>query len=197
MKEKIKELLGFGLESGVVATAVGCDISYVSQLLSDVEFGAEVQQLKLINFAGHASRDRKYDALEDSLLEKLEGMIPLIARPMELVRALAIINSAKRRATPDANPSGANGSVTVVNLQLPPALATQIRMNTKNQVLEVNQQSIASLPAAGVSKKLEELRARRVEATEVKQVVADDVTNAGLKALQLLKQEHLPVADLL
>jgi hypothetical protein len=36
--EKIKELLGSGLSNDVVASAVGCDPSYVSQLMSNETF---------------------------------------------------------------------------------------------------------------------------------------------------------------
>jgi hypothetical protein len=193
MKEKIKELLGLNLEASTVALAVGCTESYVSQLISDSDFAAEVQALKLTNFTEHARRDRRYDTLEDTLLEKLEGMVPLMARPETVLRAIAIINAAKRRAVSSTDQTP-HQSTTIVALSLPNVLAAKININERNQVVEVEGKTIASMPAKGVARRLEELQQRRSEKSEA---VAADNKLALQRIKELTVLEHLPVADLL
>jgi len=195
MIDKIKELLGLGLEGVIVASAVGCSESYVSQLLSDDTFAADVQALRLANFAEHASRDRKYDSIEDTLIAKLEGMIPLMARPETVLRAIATINGANRRAAP--SDGGGTGNVTnntFVSLKLPKVLAAQIMLNPSNQVVEVAGKTVASMPASGVAKQLEDLRARQVA---TKHLQAEAATEAIEKIQKLTKLEFLPVAEVL
>ena len=74
MRDKILKLLGQGLTPQLVATAVGCEPSYVSQLLSEEAFALEVAQARCANLEEATDRDKKYDKLEDAFLQKLEAI---------------------------------------------------------------------------------------------------------------------------
>jgi len=85
-------LLGQGLGPEVVAAAIGVSTSRISQLLSDPEFSAKVAEARYNNLAKHNSRDAAYDAMEDSLIEKLRDLMPYMMRPMEVLKAIQVIN---------------------------------------------------------------------------------------------------------
>ena len=90
-------LLGQGLGAEIVASAVGVTVSRISQLLSDPEFSAQVAHLRYENLAKHNQRDNKYDVMEDDLLDKMKDLIPMMYKPFEVLKAIQIINQAKRR----------------------------------------------------------------------------------------------------
>ncbi len=192
--ERIKELLGVGLPNNVVASAVGVTDSYISQLLADPEFAAEVTQLKLINLTETAARDKKYNSLEDKLLEKLENVLPYLVKPMEVLAAIKTINSAVRRAAPSELAGQAN--VQVVQLQLPDnsAFAARFVINKESQVVEIAGRSLATMPAKGVVAKLQE--AKKNAATNTTEHAAD-MENAKERLSNLQSLMHLPVAEVL
>src|SRR3989442_56905 len=92
-------LLGQGLGPEIVAAAVGASVSRISQLLSAPEFSAQVAELRYENLAKHNTRDNAYDSLEDTLIEKLKDCLPYMMRPMEILKAIQVINAAKRRGS--------------------------------------------------------------------------------------------------
>ncbi len=192
--ERIKELLGVGLPNNVVASAVGVTDSYISQLLADPEFAAEVTHLKLINLTETAARDKKYNSLEDKLLEKLENVLPYLVKPMEVLAAIKTINSAVRRAAPSELAGQAN--VQVVQLQLPDnsAFAARFVINKESQVVEIAGRSLATMPAKGVVAKLQE--AKKNAATNTTEHAAD-MENAKERLSNLQSLMHLPVAEVL
>ena len=153
MKEKVKELLGMNLKPVVVASAVGVSESYISQLLSDAEFSKEVQELKLRNLSETIERDKRWDGLEDGLLQRLEDILPMgFTRPMELLRALQVVNAAKRRSTPQEAATAT--SMTIVPLLIPAVVASKFVANAQGQVVEVEGRTIATMPASVVAEKL-------------------------------------------
>lgn len=201
MKEKIKELLGLNIPANVVATAVGIDTSYISQLLGDEAFAAEVAQLRIANTAANAARDRKYDSIEDSLIARLEEMLEgplLFTKPNEILSAIRIINAAKRRAAP-AELGGASNAGNFLSLHLPEnsEFAARFVVNGKNQVVEIAGRSISTMGAKAVVAKMEELqRNRAAPGTQVLEHKRD-LDDATERLSGLVKLEHLPVADCL
>lgn len=189
MKEKIKELLGLGLPNGVVASAVGVSDAYVSQLLSEDIFAKEVQELRLVNLSEHATRDKKWNSLEDSLLKKLEELMEFggFTRPIEVLRALQVVNGAKRRAAPQE--FAATAQQNVVPLILPIVLAPKFILNSQGQVVEVEGRVIATMPANIVNETL--------KASKGKQLEQDDASRARGRLDNLQKLELLPVHELI
>src|SRR4051812_31102533 len=103
--ERIKQLLGQGLPTGIVASAVGCDPSYISQLLEDSTFHNDVLLLRAGKAEKAVARDNKWDDIEQRAIERASTLIDYVSRPNDLVRIAALANAAKRRSTEFANGS--------------------------------------------------------------------------------------------
>jgi transcriptional regulator with XRE-family HTH domain len=151
LKDKILNFLGAGVSPEKVASAVGVDPSYISQLISDPNFAAEVSDRKLLSLQEATNRDRRLDGLEDKLIDKTEKLLesPLaFSRPMESVRALVMINGLKRRgAQGDSHISQNN---TVVNLILPNFITTKFTVDVNNQVVQTGDKTFVTVPSKSV-----------------------------------------------
>lgn len=129
------ELLGSGISPVVVATTLGITESAVSQWLAQKEFAEQVTARRFSSLQKHASRDAKWDEIEDKLLQKMDDLIPFMYKPMEVFRALQLANAAKRRG-PSA-PENTHIANTVVNLSIPVQILQRFTKNSDNQVIEV------------------------------------------------------------
>lgn len=155
-EERALTLLGQGLGPEVVASAVGVTVSRISQLLSSPEFSAQVAELRYKNLSKHNERDNAYDRMEDNLLQKLQDLLPFMVRPMEVLKAIQIINAAKRRGS--SAPESITNQQTVVQLVMPTQIINRYTVNTHNQVIQAGQQDLvtvqsSSLPALLASRK--------------------------------------------
>jgi arginine/lysine/ornithine decarboxylase len=192
-KDKARELLGAGLENSVVASALGVSASLVSQWLSEETFADEVQTLKLVNLTQATERDRKWNTLEDKLLDKLEFLLPTLTNPAVVLQALRTVNGATRRSNPRELEPVANQ--THVHLHMPSLLAAKFVVNPANQVVEVDGRSIATMPANAVVKELE----RRKQLQEIiphPSQDAIDKARAQERIDNLAKLSFLPVHEL-
>lgn len=140
-KQRIKEMLGKGLPPATVATAIGVTESYISQLLADVDFATEVASLRLDVLQKHNDRDQHYDTIEDKLLEKLDDVLVYMTKPGEVLKALQIINAAKRRGTDTLQQGGNLANATIINLVLPKHTVSSFTTNTIGQVVEAEHTS--------------------------------------------------------
>ncbi len=153
-KEQIKDLLSSGVSPTDTAAAVGCDVSYISQLLSDDRFAEEVAIKKTASLTAHARRDATIDGIEDKLLSQLNDMVDNSAfyKPRDVLHAMAVINKAIRRG-----PSigvGATGTVVnnIIQLQMPEHVVRRFTTNRINEVVEVEAedgkaQTLVTMPA--------------------------------------------------
>ena len=132
---RILELLGTGLSPEIVASAAGVTPSYISQLLSEPSFSAQVTQLRFDNLQSATNRDRKYDDIEDALIAKMQDLLPMMYKPLEVLRAITVINGAKRRGA--SAPETIHMNNTVVNLVIPTQILQKFTVNSANQVVEV------------------------------------------------------------
>jgi len=132
---RILELLGNGLSPEIVATAAGVSPSFISQLLSTEEFATQVTALRFKNLQEDTERDKRYGKLEDQLLTKMEDLLPMMYKPMEILRAITVVNGAKRRGA--SAPETQHINNTVVNLVMPRTILQQFITNANNQVVEV------------------------------------------------------------
>lgn len=151
LKDKILNFLGAGVSPEKVASAVGVDPSYISQLISDPNFASEVSDRKLLNLEVATNRDRRLDGLEDKLIDKTEKLLdsPLaFNRPMESVRALVMINSLKRRGSQADSHISQNS--TVVNLILPNFITTKFTVDVNNQVVQTGDKTFVTVPSKSV-----------------------------------------------
>jgi len=140
------ELLGSGAGPEQVASAVGVTTGAISQLLANENFAAAVADLRFQSLSSYNTRDEKINSLEDQLLEKLENLLPMMFRPMEVVRAYATINAAKRRGA--AAPTTVNSTQNIVSITLPQIIVdrfTAVTTNINNQVIKVGDQDLITM----------------------------------------------------
>ena len=158
MQDRVIELLGRGYSQTVVASALGVDDSYVSQLVSLPHVRDAVSTLRLQHIHAQVELDSGADSLEKDALDKLHKLLPYVMKPMEVVRIYQIANAAKRRSSEVT--SGIESKTPIVQLVLPQIMAMQFKLSTDKQVVEINGKSMAALPSGLLNKKLEERKQR-------------------------------------
>jgi hypothetical protein len=141
-------LLSQGLGPEVVASAVGVSTSRISQLLSDPEFAAKVAEGRYENLAKHNVRDNAYDSMEDDLLQKLKDCLPYMVRPMEILKAISVINAAKRRGS--SAPESITSQQTVVQLVMPTQIIQSFTTNVNNQVIKAGNQDLVTVQSSNM-----------------------------------------------
>lgn len=166
-EERALTLLGSGIAGEAVASALGVTASYISQLLSDEEFSEQVTALRYENLQKHNHRDNTYDTLEDKLLVKLENSLPLMYKPAEVLKAIQIVNGAKRRG--QSAPDQVTNQQNIVNLVLPTVILEKFATNLNNQVVRVGKQELLTLP----SNQLLETADNHEQATKLNKAAAE------------------------
>lgn len=154
-KERGLQLLGSGLGPTDVATALGCDPSFVSQWLMDENFRAQVLAKRIESLQAQTKRDQKIDGIEDALIEKLQESVQWLTKPKDILLAFNILNNAKRRG---ATASGQiNLTQNVVTINMPPVARQHYfpKTNAQGEVVQVGDQ-------VTVTKSLQQLMAERV-----------------------------------
>ena len=153
-KKTIIELLGSGVEPKMVASAVGCEVSYISQLMADDDFRSQVVEKRSIALQANTKRDRFIDNLEDRVLQKLSDSLDLMYKPSDLLRAFAVINRAERRGAQVQETSNITNNI--VTLNLPVAVTNQVIVtNEHSEVIEIDGQTMVSMPAHSLLKSLQ------------------------------------------
>jgi hypothetical protein len=140
---RILKLLGSGHGPEVVSNACGVTVSYVSQLLSEPEFAAQVSELRFANLQKYNELDEQYDTMEQQLVKQLSDILPLIMRPMELIKAISVINAVKRRG--QSAPEQVTNQTTIVNLQMPVQIIQKFTTNSNNQVINAGNQTLETM----------------------------------------------------
>jgi hypothetical protein len=153
-KTQIKELLGSGLNAETVASAVGCEVSYISQLLSDEQFASDVSSLRTVALTAYSRRDETINGMEDKIISKLAAIIEDdgFYKPKDLLAAFAIVNKAQRRGSPLTHTG--NTITNIVQLSLPTQIVKQFTTNRMNEVIEVEGQTMVTMPAHSLLRKL-------------------------------------------
>lgn len=150
---RVKTLLGHGVPLEAVARAVGCTPSYISQLMSDDNFRAEVSEARMQTLAAASERDKKIDTIEDKLLNKLHELIDFMHKPGDVLRAAAVVNKMQRRGQGQQD----NNTVihqNVVQISLPQSVASRFVTDINGVVIEADKQSLVTMPATQLMKKL-------------------------------------------
>jgi len=149
-------LLGAGVAPAQVAASLGVTDSYISQLVSDEHFAARVAELRFESLQKHNARDNKYDDMEDKLLERMEDCLPLMHRPMEILKAIQVINMAKRRG--QSTPESLTNKQTVIQLNIPVQILNTFRANPQGQVTEIGNQSLLTIQSGSLESLVKEKR---------------------------------------
>lgn len=145
-QERAIKLLGSGVSPEQAATALGVTPSLISQYLAEQEFAQAVAELRFNALQKHNETDAAYDTLEDALIEKLADVMPLMVRPMEILKAIQVINGAKRRG--QSAPEQTIHQNTVVNLVMPTQIIQKFSMNSNNQITDVGSQTLETIQSS-------------------------------------------------
>lgn len=195
---RIQKLLGQNLPASIVASTVGCDTSYISQLMENEEYKNTVLLLRAGKAEGAVARDSTWDNVEDMALKRAVEMLPLVSRPSDLIRIASLANAAKRRA---AEYAGINETTTpTVNLVLPQGAVIHFQMNSNAQVVEVDGRSMAALPTKVLTEQMAARKAARDTAGVVDVLpvtpVAPALTNNPAPSLAQLTERKKVVSIL-
>lgn len=142
-EDRALSLLGYGTSAEQTAAACGVSPARISQLLSNPEFAAKVALARYEHLNKHNNTDSKYDDLENKLLDTLETLSPLLMRPMEVLKAISVINNAKRRGA--AAPIDTTQTNSVVQLIMPSILMQKFQVNINNQVVVAGDQTLQTI----------------------------------------------------
>lgn len=148
LEQRALTLLGSGVAQEQVAAALGVTPSYISQLVSDEEFSSQVSELRFKNLQKHNERDNKLDSLEDQVIHKIEQTLPMVMRPMELVRMLQVVNAAKRRGS--STPDAVLQKQQVVTISIPTTVVQKFVTNIENQVVQTGEQQLITMQSGAL-----------------------------------------------
>lgn len=147
-EQRAIKLLAAGLQNSQAAAALGVTESRVSQMLAEENFAAEVAAAKFLAMEKRTTRDAAYDELEDTLLEKVKLASQFESRLPVLVKALQIINAARRSMT--SGPAAGNLQQTVVNITIPQVAASMFTTNSNNQVISAGEQQLLTIQSGAL-----------------------------------------------
>lgn len=160
VEERALSLLGSGVPAVSVASALGVTEGRISQLLSNKIFLEQVATLRFKSLQEHNVRDGKYDTLEDRLLIKLEKSLPLLMRPESILKAINIVNGAKRRG--QSAPQQVVNNNNIVNLTVPVIIAEKFTTNINNQVTKAGEQELLTMGSGNLLKQVEDAEKERI-----------------------------------
>lgn len=169
-------LLGSGVSADQTASALGVTPSAISQLLANDEFAEQVTILRYENLQSHNKRDGEYDDIEDLLLKKLRNSLGLIIRPDLLLKAIATVNSARRRG--QSRPEQVAATATVITLMLPTTVVQKFTTNVNNQVIQAGQQSLHTIESSTLVKQLAD---KSTAVNELDNILPPGVTHDQIK----------------
>lgn len=169
IRDRLINFLATGMTQEEAARTVGCDPSYVSQLLSTDDFVQDLDQAKkqLVKDAQAEEQEARMNKLEDVLVNSLMQNAPF-ASFSEVTKAMEMLIRAK---TAKAMREGKiQGPVfqqnNFINLSLPQAAAPEIVLNTQKEIIAVGEKTLAPMPAKGVKNLFTILEEKKKKAAE-------------------------------
>lgn len=153
-RDRILELLGSGLANGIVASTIGCDPAIITNLMAEEEFSSKVVELRSKSLLAATKRDRSIDEIEEDLIEILGEQVKTrqIYKPREVLQAFSVLNRAQRRGNPAE--AGVTINNNIVQLVLPTSVTQGFTKNIQGEVIEVEGQSLQTMPAQSLLKHL-------------------------------------------
>lgn len=175
-QDRIAGLLVQGMKPAMVASIVGCDPSYISQLLKDEAFLYHLQSLNTELEAGEAPleadvEDRKQEALfladkmlaaEHHALDKILKEMPYLSGRDAIV-ALDVIGKRKDATLAQAfgpkgilpsAPTVAGHTTVQVTLTVPNICIPELTLSSNNEIISIGERSVAAMPTATLKQML-------------------------------------------
>lgn len=159
VEEMALALLGDGIPQESVASHLGVSESLISQLVSREDFAAKLIELRYTALSKHNERDKSYDSIEDELIVKLRDSLPLMFRPEQVLKAVQVINAAKRRGS--SAPAATTQQQTIVKIVMPVRVINKFTTNVMNQVIEAGDQKLVTVQSGVLMESLKKQQGQR------------------------------------
>ena len=138
-----------------------------------LRFATAVIEKKFEALSKHNERDDSINSMEDKLISKLQDCLPFMTRPMEILKAFTVINAAKRRG--QTAPDSLTQKTTIVQLNIPAILVERFTANINNQVVQVGDRSLLTIPSSQMNKQLEARNAATLANLTLREQVSDAI----------------------
>jgi len=161
-REKIISYLGQGIQQSVVASSCGVTPAYISQLLEVQEVRDEIALLQAGQLEKALTSDAKMDDVEKLALRIVEQKLPYVKSAGEAAGIFAKLNGAKRKAATGKDANDALAAQQVI-IQIPKSASLHFKLNSTNQIIEVEGRTMAPLPSSA----LPALQRARMGSTEL------------------------------
>lgn len=175
-QDRIAGLLVQGMKPAMVASIVGCDPSYISQLLKDEAFLYHLQELNKELVEGEvieeaSAEDRKQETLfladkmlaaEHHALDKILKEMPYLSG-RDAVVALDVIGKRKDATLAQAfgpkgilpaAPAVAGHTTVQVTLTVPNICIPELTLSSNNEIISIGERSVAAMPTATLKQML-------------------------------------------
>ncbi len=154
MKERIINYLAAGLKPANISTIVGCSPAYISQLLSDPDFKAQVEAKMLDgSIEADTTLDVKYESLEHTLIKSMQERVGE-AEFSHLSKALDSVTKAQDMRAKRKNPAlrEAASLVQIVQINIPQhAIAAPVMaLNSDSEVVAIDNRPLAPMSSEGI-----------------------------------------------
>lgn len=153
-QKMIFELLIRGSSQTEAARIADVSIGYVSQLLSEPQFAAEVAQRKAITMQDASAREERANRiygmnmdLEEKILENLKRQVNFM-KPHEQMKLLQIVSTKKAPPPPPVIPNQNNQNATLVTIAVSQTANTQFVMNNNKEIVAVGDVALSPMSPA-------------------------------------------------
>ena len=157
MRERILHYLASGIKPAQIATIVGCSPAYISQLLKTEEFQKELEDMLLQKPADaeETDLDNKYVSLEHQILKQIDlalvdAELPALTRALEVVAKRQDMRFSRKHPIQTTAFGGLNVQVVTLNLPAHAIPSPIIELNSKGEILAINNQNLAPMSSEGV-----------------------------------------------
>ena len=86
----------------------------------------------------------------------LEDCLPMMHRPMEILKAITVINAAKRRGS--STPESVINKQQVISLVVPVQIINKFQANMQGQVIKAGEQELITIQSGSLDSLLQEKR---------------------------------------
>lgn len=165
-KTQIVEFLSKGFSLTQVSQICGCSISWVSEVAETC--AEEIAVTRALVTIQKQAIDNNYNLLEEAVLERLQTVLPFETNTGVLIKALQVLNGAKRRSEGE---TAGTSQTTVINqavLVMPERFvrqqdrAAEIVVNGNNEIVEIEGRPLLSASANSINTMLNTQMAERL-----------------------------------
>ena len=155
-KDDVRKLLAAGFPVAQVAEMLRLKEGFITALLKDNKFAAEVDKAITKRAMSTVDRDDKLDGLHDTVIGMLEDNLEYMTKPALILKAFSAINSAKKERDMQAlkQGNGLGNGARVVNIILPSHLmvhAVHHEVNANNEVVIVEDKPMITMDSKSVA----------------------------------------------